>query len=169
MKKGFTLIELLVVVLIIGILSSVALPQYTKAVEKSRAASAWPILKAINDAEKIRNMEMGTTGVVYPFEELSVSFTDKNGNNVTGTYFEGKDFRFGVQGENKEEPAFAWAFAGLRSYDYALSFYNGKRQCGVVSGGGTAGKDKSIALCKNILGKAVSADTCVTGETCFAE
>lgn len=50
MKHGFTLIELLVVVLIIGILSSVALPQYQKAVLKSRAAEAWTNLKNINMA-----------------------------------------------------------------------------------------------------------------------
>ena len=48
---GFTLIELLVVVLIIGILSAIALPQYEKAVEKSRAAEAIVTLKALRDAQ----------------------------------------------------------------------------------------------------------------------
>ena len=60
MKKGFTLIELLVVVLIMGILASVALPQYFKSVEKSRAAEAIDALSAIVSAQERYFMKKGT-------------------------------------------------------------------------------------------------------------
>ena len=55
--KGFTLIELLVVVLIIGILASVALPQYQKAVEKSRATEAIQMLHQLNNAMRVVCLE----------------------------------------------------------------------------------------------------------------
>ena len=50
-KKAFTLIELLVVVIIIGILSAIALPQYFKALDKARFVQVQTFVEAIYRAE----------------------------------------------------------------------------------------------------------------------
>lgn len=69
-KTGFTLIELLVVVLIIGILAAVALPQYKKAVTKSRAMQELVIIKAIIEAQQA--YYMANNHYATSFEELDL-------------------------------------------------------------------------------------------------
>ncbi len=70
--KGFTLIELLVVVLIIGILSAVALPQYEKAVTKARFANMRQVGGQLKRAEEAYYLANGLYTV--DINKLDVSF-----------------------------------------------------------------------------------------------
>lgn len=90
MKKGFTLPEILVAVVIVAILAAMAVPQYEKAVEKSRKAEVMANLKKLYES-KMRmidvlektNYQAGDFG----FENLDFTFpcvgeTIKNGHRV---------------------------------------------------------------------------------------
>ena len=68
---GFTLIELLVVVLIIGILASIALPQYRVSVARTRYQQLVVAGTALNNAQKLFFMTNGE----YPqsFAEMDIS------------------------------------------------------------------------------------------------
>jgi len=86
MKQGFTLIELLVVVLIIGILSAVALPEYTLAVERSRSTEALVNGKAITDSVQRYLQQYPGDSVISPQQIADVALaggtsTTWNANN----------------------------------------------------------------------------------------
>ena len=78
MKKAFTIIELLVVVLIIGILAAIALPQYQKAVTRSRFANLMPLTRAIQEAEERYYLANNT--YTASFDDLDIDYGDKRGN-----------------------------------------------------------------------------------------
>lgn len=93
MKKGFTLIELLVVVLIIGILSSVALPQYQMAVMKSRVSSILPVLK--NSLYALDSYYMANGSFTREWDAIDIvpdGCTHNSNSNAADIYVCGNDW-----------------------------------------------------------------------------
>ncbi|MHB0997437.1 MAG: type IV pilin protein [Elusimicrobiales bacterium] len=85
MKKGFTLIELLVVVLIIGILASIAIPQYFKVVEKARVAEAMSLIASVKSAEE-RFLARGGT-YTSDFTKLDISYPGMSAGNISTKFY----------------------------------------------------------------------------------
>lgn len=87
MKKGFTLIEMLTVVLIIGVLTAMALPNYTRSLEKARATEAMNMVRAANDAVYAYAAERNKCPESFRKIMISIPGTSTNDTTVTAKHF----------------------------------------------------------------------------------
>ena len=85
-SRAFTLIELLVVVLIIGILSAIALPQYQKAVMKTRFATIKNLTRSIAEAQNLYYLANNNYATRFDELDIDVGGTPNDTNDNRRNY-----------------------------------------------------------------------------------
>ncbi len=173
-SRAFTLIELLVVVLIIGILSAIALPQYKIAVERARATEALVLLKSLKEAQDVYELS-NFTRTISSLENLDVDIPGTDTDPIVGrknvSFRQLKNFQVGVLG-GVNPHAFRVSNGKLL---YTLAYYgtvydenenalpSGHYFCHVENGGDS----NYISVCKSLGGVPSSHCNNKDEGTCF--
>ena len=80
-RSGFTLLELMIGLVVVTILASIAIPNFGKAIEKTKVKDAQTTLSAIYSAEKIYRLDQGSYGTL----------TQAGGDLVANNYISNPD------------------------------------------------------------------------------
>lgn len=182
-RKGFTLIELLVVVLILGILAAMAMPQYFKAVERSRMSEAVSLLGSIASAQQRKYLQINQYSAKYkgldvaPQGEFNADDNTFYTKGSTGNGFEIKLAGTGYTAGQATATRVANGSAtggegGELNYQYSLSRYyasndttcTGKNSNGQALCADFCGIDTPVASCCSDGGK-TACTTPSTGNT----
>ena len=160
-KKAFTLIELLVVVLIIGILSAIALPQYQTAVDKAHYSTMMAAVRALKNEQELYYLANGKYAT--DITELSGAFPaecNSDGSNCGKFKLQlGSNYVFGALLSSK---------VGIRNafilWHEHLSSIAGGMECYAYNDDGERGRK----LCKSMGGvlRGTEGGGCGTGGTC---
>ena len=155
MNSGFTLIELLVVVLIIGILAAVALPQYQKAVEKTRISEALTFMDAVYKSAQMCILEKGVDACFPPeevdhnsfFEMMDIALPGEMGTFLYEG-IKGRSFLFYIDSGTlyATRMRLSDVDSNLESYWLEMDLKTGKKKCDT----GSNGDDFGRSMCTSI-------------------
>jgi prepilin-type N-terminal cleavage/methylation domain-containing protein len=103
-EKGFTLIELLITVVILGTLSSIALPTFLNQQEKAKAAGVTSLAK--NAASSCQTLQID--GEQAEYKQLKFVISNKGTTDITACPATGIAATFTVDDKTAGSPGFGW-------------------------------------------------------------